>query len=277
MFSTSGFMRNIIQRWLCTSWFILLCGSTLLGQNPAVVSQLNDARTTLEEWVRTETMISKEASEWQVQKRVLEDIADVAERELKILEEGIAKIRANQTAGEQAKDLLLQRRHELDQMVQRLETYLPPLEAKLLEQIKFFPEPLLDSVALQASRIPQPGVTLTDKMPSFVVRAQNIAVILRQADLFNSKITLDKPRLQLPNTKDKVYNVLYFGLGAAYFVDESGDIGGIGQPGPNGWTWIRNDEIAPDVQNAILIFESKSPARFVNLPFQLDSSSASAK
>jgi len=258
---------------------LILCNLTglLPGQNKAVASQINDTRTILEEWVRTETTISKETSDWQVDKRVLEDIAAVAERELKLLEEGIAKIRANQTEGEQAKDLLLQRRKELDQLVQRLETYLPQLESQLLEQMKFFPKPLLDTVALQASRIPKPGITPPDKVPGFVIRAQNIAVILRQADLFNSKITLDKPRLQLPDTKDKVYKVLYFGLGAAYFIDESGSIGGYGIPGQAGWVWTRNDKISDQVKDAIQIFENKMPARFVQLPVQLETVSSPAK
>lgn len=250
-----------ISGFLC--WVLALA-----GQSSSVVDQLNETRTLLEEWVRTETVISEEAAQWQVEKRVLEDIAEVAERELQLLEEGIAKIRENQTDGEQAKDALLQRRRELDELVQRLESYLPRLEQQLLQHMKSFPQPLQDIVALQASRIPSAS-TAPEKLPSFVFRAQNIAVILRQADLFNSRITLDKPRLQIPDLPDKVYNVLYFGLGAAYFVDESGKVAGFGGPGTDGWVWTRQDSIASRVWDGILIFENKVPAKFLQLPVQI--------
>lgn len=249
---------------LCCGWI------GLHSQTPEAVSQLNETRTLLEEWVRTETLISEEKSQWEVEKRVLQDIAEVANRELQLLETGIAEIQAKQTEGQQAKDSLLQRREELDLLVQRLEHYLPALEQQLLERVAWFPQPLLDIISLQVDRIPKPNTTPGTEPPNFVLRAQNIAVILREADNFNSRITLDKPILELSGSKPKVYNVIYFGLGAAYFVDETGVIGGYGMPAKGGWQWKVTEKIAPHIKDAIAIYKRQIPARFIQLPIHVE-------
>ena len=258
--------------------FALCCGCLgLQSQTQETVSQLNETRTLLEEWVRTETLISEEKSQWEVEKRILRDIAEVANRELQLLEIGIAGIQEKQTEGEQAKDLLLQRRKELDTLVQRLEHYLPVLEQQLLERVACFPQPLLDIIFLHVERIPKSNAAPGTELPNFVVRAQNIAVILREADNFNSRITLDKPILELSNSKPKVYNVIYFGLGAAYFVDETGTIGGYGIPAEGGWQWKVTEKIAPRIKEAIAIHNRQIPARFIQLPVQVEAPIRSAK
>ena len=244
---------------------VLFLAHSLPAQTPDAAAQLNETRAMLEEWVRTETQISQESSQWEVEKRILQDIAAVANRELEFLQLGIAKIQATQTAGEQEKDVLLQRRQELDTLVQRLERYLPLLEQQLLDRIQWFPQPLLDTISVHSEKL----TAAQERPASFVSRAQNIAVILREADSFNAKVTLDKPILQLEGTQSKVYNVLYFGLGAAYFVDETGSIAGYGSPGRGGWIWNREDKTAPLVREAIQIFENQVPAKFIHLPAQI--------
>ena len=244
---------------------ILLLAYPLTAQTPDAAAQLNETRAMLEEWVRTETQISEESSQWEVEKRILQDIAAVANRELEFLQQGIAKIQATQTEGEQEKDTLLQRRKELDTLVQRLERYLPLLEQQLLDRIEWFPLPLLETISHHSEKL----AASQTQPASFVTRAQNIAVILREAGSFNAKVTLDKPVLQLEGTQSKVYNVLYFGLGSAYFVDETSSIAGYGTPARGGWKWNREDKTAPLVREAIQIFENQVPARFIQLPAHL--------
>jgi hypothetical protein len=237
----------------------------LSAQAPDTAAQLSETRTILEEWVRTEAQISQESSQWEVEKRILQDIAQVASHEIEILQQGIAKIRASQTSGEHEKDTLLQRRQELDTLVQRLERYLPLLEQQLLDRIQWFPHPLLDTISLHSQKLS----AAQDTPANFVSRAQNIAVILREADSFNAKVSLDRPVLQLDGTQGKVYNVLYFGLGAAYFVDETGSTAGFGTPARGGWKWNREDKLAPLVRDAVQVFESQIPAKFIHLPVHL--------
>ena len=228
---------------------------------------LAEARALLEEWVRTESIISSEDAQWKVEKRILQDIKEVTKKELSGLEVRLQSARNFLTEGETAKDSLLEHRQELDAIVKRIELRLPVVEAGLLERLKWFPEPLREKVALYVDRIPHPGNPRPK--PNFLTRVQNIAVILREADEFNGRITLEKPTKEIGDGGRRVYNVLYFGLAIAYFVDEDGKAGGYGVPASGGWTWIRADDIAPVIADAVSIRENKSRARFLSLPFKL--------
>jgi len=229
--------------------------------------KLAETRALLEEWVRTETLVSEEAAQWKVEKRILQDIAEVARRELEGLEKGLERLRESETAGETTKDALLERQRELQAMVERIELRLPVLEAGVLERLAWFPAPLRQKTALYEKRIPRPGDP--GPKPHFLARAQNIAVILREADDFNSRITLDKPTLQVGDTGKRVYDVLYFGLAVAYFVDATGKVGGVGVPAKGGWKWTLDDRVAPLVRDAVQMREKEILAEFLNLPLQL--------
>jgi len=258
----------IFGRWaIC--FLICQCGRICAEENAG--EKLAETRSLLEEWVRTETLISEEASQWQVQKRILQDIAEVAHRELSILEKGLGNVQESLTKGETAKDSLLERQEELKTIVQRIEIRLPVLEASLLERLEWFPNPLRQKVALYEKRLPRPNGE--KQKPNFLIRAQNLAVILREADEFNGRVTLDKPTMDIGDSGARVYNVLYFGLAVAYFVDETGKIAGVGIPAKGGWRWQRQDRIAPIVEKAVEIRKNERLAEFLNLPFELEAKS----
>ena len=258
------------KMFLCCRCLLSVSLLGLTGEMSAqkdVGEALAETRGLLEEWIRTETLISKEAAQWEVEKRILQDIAEVARRELTVLERGLAKAQESLTEGETSKSALLERRQELRVMKERVELRLPKLEASLLERLDWFPAPLRDKIALYEKRIPGPEAD--SPKPSFLLRAQNIAVILRETDEFNGRITLDKPTMTIGDAGLRVYNVLYFGLAVAYFVDDTGKIGGVGIPAKGGWKWNLDERIAPIVQDAVRIRENEKLAEFLSLPFQL--------
>jgi hypothetical protein len=59
---------------------------------------------------------------------------------------------------------------------------------------------------------------------------------------------------------------LYIGLGGGYFVNDTGDLAGVGRPGPKGWEWVNQPEIAARVLGAIKMYRNEQTARFVMLP-----------
>ena len=233
--------------------------------------KLAETRSMLEEWVRTEALISEEASQWKVEKSILEDIAEVAYRELSVLKKGLANVQDSMTQGEAAKDTLLERQQELKAIVRRIEIRLPVLEASILERLEWFPRPLRQKVALYEKRVPR--LNTEKQKPNFLLRSQNLAVILREADEFNGRVTLDKPTMDIGDSGARVYNVLYFGLAVAYFVDETGKIAGVGIPAKGGWQWKRQDHIAQMVQKAVEIRNNERLAEFLNLPFEFKAKS----
>src|SRR5439155_16704925 len=69
----------------------------LTGAISVGAETLNEARTTLDKWVETRQLISKTRSDWQSDKDLLEQNVQLYERELKSIEEQIAKVGTNST------------------------------------------------------------------------------------------------------------------------------------------------------------------------------------
>jgi hypothetical protein len=61
-------------------------------------------------------------------------------------------------------------------------------------------------------------------------------------------------------------DVIYLGLGIAYFVDAAGEVAGMGSPGAGGWQWKLQPELGPKVRDAIAIYRSQKAAEFLGLP-----------
>ena len=61
--------------------------------------------------------------------------------------------------------------------------------------------------------------------------------------------------------------MIYFGLGVAYFVNESGNVAGWGQPEKSGWQWTRQDELAEEISMGVSVLENRALPRFLDLPF----------
>src|ERR1041384_6297153 len=74
-----------------------LSGALPLGQALCAESQskLSDARTSLEKWVETRQLISKTRGDWQTDKETIEQSIALFERELKGVEEQMAKLNTN--------------------------------------------------------------------------------------------------------------------------------------------------------------------------------------
>ncbi len=63
--------------------------------------------------------------------------------------------------------------------------------------------------------------------------------------------------------------MIYFGLGAAYFCNKDGAIGGVGKPTSKGWRWQRRDEIAAVVSSAIARYRDDKQPKYVPLPVEV--------
>ena len=85
--------------------------------------------------------------------------------------------------------------------------------------------------------------------------------------LFHRSVTLERQEFTLDDEKSREFLVLYFGLGVAYFVNESGTVSGYGIPSSKGWLWNRKDEIASEVTTGVQMMNNRAMPRFLNLPF----------
>ena len=115
---------------------------------------LTDTRLTLEKWVETRQLISKTRSDWQTDKDTLEQTVALYERELKSLDEQMAKVATNNTqvANEMAEaEALKKASNEARDSAAKFAT---EFEAKLKKLAPQFPTPLQDIIKKDLARIP---------------------------------------------------------------------------------------------------------------------------
>ena len=65
--------------------------------------------------------------------------------------------------------------------------------------------------------------------------------------------------------------VLYFGLGIAYFVNESGTVSGYGRPTSSGWKWNLEETKLQEVTTGLQMMNNRAMPRFLELPFPVPS------
>ena len=64
------------------------------------------------------------------------------------------------------------------------------------------------------------------------------------------------------------FQVMYFGLGIAYFVNESGTVAGYGQPlSKAGGSGKRDDSLALEISTGVDMLNNRAMPRFLKLPF----------
>jgi len=240
--------------------WVVLAGPVAKAAEPAVTTQ---TRSTLEQWVQTRQAISRTRSDWQADKESLEQTVLLYERELKSLEEQMGKVSTNNTqvAKEMTEAMALQKlsNEALDEARQ----FSAGLEATVRKLAPQLPAPLQDILKPLLARLP------ADPANTRMLAAERLQVlvgILNELDKFNSAVSLFNEKRRNPKGDELAVQSLYVGLGAGYFVNESGDFAGTGAPGANGWEWTAKPEIAPAVEEAVRIYRNERAARFLALP-----------
>lgn len=224
---------------------------------------LNETRTTLERWVETHQLISKTRTDWQSDKEILEQTAQLLERELKSVEEQLAKVGTNSTQVEkerlQADAQLKSANESLDEM----KRFATGFEGKIGKVVPRLPMPLQEILKPLLGRLPaEPANT---KMTT-TERMQVIAGILNEVDKFNNAVSVFSEKRKNEKGDEVAVESVYVGLGGAYFVNESGDFAGMGTAGTNGWQWTAKTDIAPSVREVVKIYRNERPAKFISLP-----------
>ena len=142
------------------------------------------------------------------------------------------------------------------------------MEAKILSLAPRFPSPLQDDLRSFLNRIPKKDQKQTSSA-SVSQRLQAVVGALAKIDKFNSSIALDEKLLKVESGEIKV-SVLYFGLGIAYFSDETGTKAGYLLPSDYGWEEFDQPTAGPAILEAISFYNrtAQKQATFVDLPFK---------
>lgn len=251
-----------------TSFLLALAlGSQWAASSLHAQDSLQDTRNVLGQWVETRQITSKERSDWQVEKSILQDTQSLLTNELTRLEETLATLQSSATAADEERSTLTAEKEQFSAASHVVESTIGALEVQMKEIIKTLPEPLVNKIKPLIRRLPEDPDSNTLSLGE---RVQNIVGILSQADKFNTTITAVSDSREI--TEDKVVEVrtLYWGLAMAYFVDSSGEYAGIGFPGKDGWEWPQIEGSGPSIQQLLGVYEGNEDIQFVEVPARIN-------
>lgn len=224
---------------------------------------LTQTRSALEQWVQTRQLISKTRSDWDADKETLGQTVALYERELKSIEEQMTKVSTNNTqvAKEAAEAEAL--KQSSNEAIERASQFATDFEGKLKKFVPQLPGPLQDLVKPLMQRMPD------DPEKTKMLSAERVQVcvgVLNELDKFNNAVNVFNEKRQNEKGEEVAVETIYVGLGAAYFVNETGDFAGVGAPGVKGWEWNNKLDIAATVQAAVKMYRNEQTAHFVTLP-----------
>jgi len=194
---------------------------------------------------------------------MLEQTCELLERELKVVEEQFQRLGTNSTQVEKERLQAEASLKSSDETLDRVKQVAAGLEGQILDRAPGFPLPLQEIIKPLLNRIPSDRINT--KMAA-TERMQVVVGILNEVDKFNSAVTVFSEKRKDAKGEELAVDTIYVGLGAAYFVSDSGQFAGTGRPGAKGWEWTPVPAIGPAVREAIRVYRNENPARFVALP-----------
>lgn len=241
----------------------LTLGVLLAASTTHAANSVSEARSTLQEWVETQQIISEEKADWQVEESILEDTATLLSSELERLNAALEELEASATAADGERAKLNKEKDRLSTASSVIEANIENLEAQMKAIVKTLPVPLVEKIKPLIRRLPEDP---TDTSLSIGERVQNVVGILSQADKFNTTITQTSESREIDNGKTVEVRTLYWGLAAAYYVDSSGQYAGFGYPTANGWEWPRLDNAGETIKRLIDVYEGSEEIQFIQVP-----------
>ena len=226
-------------------------------------SSIEKTRNVLDQWVETKQIISEEETSWRVEESILNDTQVLLSSELERLNEAIKDLEDTASAADSEREVLTTEKEAQNAAAAVVKANIGSLEEKVKAIVKNLPEPLVEKIKPLVRRLPNDS---ENTKLSLGERVQNIVGILSQADKFNTTITLSNESREIEAGKVIQVTTLYWGLAAAYFVDNAGAYAGIGTPSPDGWVWTEVESAGPQIKELLDIYEGKPDIHFVELP-----------
>ncbi|MBX3734466.1 MAG: DUF3450 family protein [Verrucomicrobiae bacterium] len=229
----------------------------------AAESPLSAARDTLSQWVQTQQLISRTRTEWDSDREMLEQSRALFERELKAVREQAGRLSTNSSVADAERIQAEAELKALTQALDRARSLVAGLEAQVRELIPLIPPPLLETVQPILQRLPNDPA---ETRAGVTERLQTVVSLLNELDKFQGAVVVSNEKRPNAAGQPVAVDVLYLGLGQAFYASANGDVSGIGTPSAAGWTWKLDPQIAGKVQEALAMYRNQKPAAFVGLP-----------
>jgi hypothetical protein len=246
----------------------LVAGAARTGSQPqGAPEQIEEVRTALQQMVETRRVLSAEKRDWAIGREALQDRIDLVQAELEELRAGIEDARASIGEAEGKRDELQDESTRLDAAVAGLGSTVAGLEERTRALLVTLPDPLRDRVRPISQGLPADP---EDSRLGLSERFLTVVGILNEVNKFHREVSVTSEVRALEDGTSAEVSVLYLGTSNAFFVNGDGSVAGIGHSTPEGWSWQRADASAPEIAEAIAIFQNEAVASFVGLPITIE-------
>ena len=244
---------------------IIAIANGLFAQNS---ERIAEAREGIQKWVETRQVISKERSDWTIQKDYLLSSKALLEEGLVGIQEKLDALANEESVADTKRAKLKEQKDALDAATGSVKAKIGTLEVQLRGIINYFPDVLKTQIEPLIRRIPEdpmnPGrMTISERL-------MNIVGIVQQANKFNGTPQLYPETVQFSGEEIQV-DVLYWGMGIAFFVDQKGQYAGYKYPTADGWKSMEMDGYAANIRELIDMYQRKNPEiLFVEVPVAIN-------
>lgn len=253
---------------LAASCGIAFCAAIAMGDgDPAgSVERIERTRDTLERWVETRRVISRENADWALGRELLAERIRVVEADIAAMRTAIAEAEAGMADAERQARELDAERDTLTAASRELASRAAALETRTKELVAKLPEPIRERIRPFSQLLPADPTTSDLSVPK---RYGPVIGILNEINKFHRNIAVESEIRALPDGTSIAVTTVYLGLGCAFYVNEGHTHAGTGTLGASGWTWTPRNEAAKDIAAAIAILKDEAPARFVRIPLDV--------
>jgi septal ring factor EnvC (AmiA/AmiB activator) len=230
---------------------------------PAAESPLAAARSGIEQWVQTRQLVSRTKSDWESEKEMLLQTKALFERELAGVADQMSRVSTNSTQVDRERVAAEKELKDSNESLDHARQLIAGLESQVRSVTALLPAPLVETMQPLLTRLPEEAATTKVGVTE---RVQTVVSLLNEIDKFNNAVTLFSEKRKNEKGEEVAVETVYVGLGAAYFVNQTGDFAGAGRPGPKGWEWSIEPALADRVREVVRIYRGERTAHFVLFP-----------
>ena len=228
----------------------------------AAGTEIKETHAIIKEWVSTEQLISEEEKDWAMEKSVLLDLQQALGAEINELNTKLQETKEEAVgAAKQREDLTARKMRHFRQP--------DPCTKDSTGQWQNWSGPLPCFPLLwQTILLPIAKNYSQEKgFPCYLYANgwTHLYHCFRQCKT-STVPSHWKDEFTLDDNQSREFQVMYFGLGAAYFVNESGTVAGYGKPTSQGWQWTRSDNLAREISTGVDMLNNRAMPRFLELP-----------
>lgn len=256
-------IAKLRRKGLCALFAGVFAVSSSFAQDGTEVEK---TLSVLQEWVQVEKSIAEERNDWAADKDSLQKTIDLLKQEIKDLEAEIASSREDVSAAEARRTDLSERNELLQGIEGNVAEFLGNLENSFRAVYARLPEPLKQELLPAYNALPEDSA---DTNLSIAQRIQPIVAMLTMIQKYNNAVDLASGFREFGNGETVQTDVIYFGLGAAYYVDGANANAGYAVLGDDGWEWKDDPNIAMAVRTLVDIYRGNKQAAYVDLPIEV--------